>query len=153
MQDHLEIGEQILAARDLADFAASAVMHGEPVDPRSPQMRRYLSRTLGSREVETILAIYVDADGGLLAAEVIAVGSENEAAFPLRPAISRAFDLAARGMLIAHNHPSGLASPSEQDLQATAQLRGLAAALGIELIDHLIVARTAIYSIALGRLL
>ena len=152
LHDSPALGAYIVAARDLADFAARAVTVGERIDPRSSQMRSYLTTTIGTRPTETVLAVYVDDDGIFLASEVLAMGSEGAAAFPTRLLIGRALELGSHGILLAHNHPSGNASPSEQDREATDHIRALAASLGIELIDHLIVARNRIYSMARGTL-
>lgn len=55
----------------------------------------------------------------------------------------------ATGLLVAHNHPSGNANPSKQDHAITARLRDGAAALGLTLLDHVIVAPTGqVYSFA-----
>ena len=55
--------------------------------------------------------------------------------------------------VLDHNHPSKSCAPSRKDLQATKKIRKMASALGISLLDHLIVGGQRIYSICQGRML
>lgn len=150
LHDRPALGAFLVAAREFADFAARAIVVGEPVDPCSAQMRRYLTATIGMRETETVVAIYLDAADAFLASELLSMGSENTTNFPTRTLIARALETGARGIVLAHNHPSGLATPSEQDREATDHLRALSAQLGIELVDHLIVTGNQVFSMAGG---
>lgn len=78
------------------------------------------------------------------------MGRENATNFPTRTLIARALETGSRGIILAHNHPSCLAAPSEQDCEATDHLQALSAQLGIELMDHLIVAGNKVFSMARG---
>jgi DNA repair protein RadC len=151
--DEPRIGALIVAARNFTDFAIKAILRGERVDPDSPQMRRYLALTLGGADAEIFLVVFCDGEGGFLASEIMGLGSEDRLDFPVRPIVSRAFDLGARGIMLAHNHPSGLAAPSEADRQETARMRSLCRPLGIEVLDHLIVARGQVFSMARERMI
>jgi DNA repair protein RadC len=50
-------------------------------------------------------------------------------------------------VIVAHNHPSGKAEPTMEDIAVTQQLSAAGKILGIELLDHLVVTRDAYYSI------
>lgn len=152
LSDSPAVGPLIVAARDLTDFATRAIVRGEVVETASPQFARYLVRMLSGSEAEIFMAIFCDAAGGFLASEVMGMGSESAIDIPIRPLIARTFELGARGLILAHNHPSGIAAPSTQDRQETARIRDLCSSLSIELIDHLIVARGRVFSMARGRL-
>jgi DNA repair protein RadC len=67
-------------------------------------------------------------------------GGADAADLPIRQIVAEALRLGASGLIIAHNHPSGDASPSEADLSATRRLAETAAAVGLRLHDHLIFA-------------
>ena len=67
--------------------------------------------------------------------------------------LGEALRLDARGIILAHNHPSGECRPSGCDIAATHQLAAVASALDIELIDHLIFTHEAVYSMRAGGLL
>lgn len=60
--------------------------------------------------------------------------------FPLRQIVVDAARHDSASILLAHNHPSGVARPSESDLRATRRLAGVAEALGCKLLDHLVFA-------------
>jgi len=62
----------------------------------------------------------------------------DEVALPVRRILEEALRLGAAGLLVAHNHPSGDASPSRADLEATRDLADVASRLGVRVHDHLI---------------
>lgn len=70
------------------------------------------------------------------------LGNATEAAFPLRAIIIDAAEHGSAGILLAHNHPSGDAQPSDSDCRATRRLVNAAEALDCAIIDHLIFAGT-----------
>lgn len=150
LKDRPTLGAHLIAARAFADFAARATVIGEPVDPRSGEFCRYLVATLGMRANETVLAVYLDGNHAFLTSEIITIGLERSADFPTRLLIARALEVGARGIVLAHNHPSGFAFPSEHDHGATDHIRAVTASLEIELLDHLIVGRGQIFSMARG---
>ena len=65
-------------------------------------------------------------------------GTESTAAFPIRDIIEDAATHRSAGILLAHNHPSGDAHPSESDLRATRRLATAAEAVDCTILDHLI---------------
>ena len=67
-------------------------------------------------------------------------GDERSADFPLRDIIADAATLGSAGMVLAHNHPSGDAQPSESDCRATRRLASAAEALDCAILDHLVFA-------------
>jgi DNA repair protein RadC len=67
-------------------------------------------------------------------------GDETGAAFPLRTIIADAATHGSAGILLAHNHPSGDARPSESDCRTTRRLATAAEALDCTVLDHLVFA-------------
>lgn len=67
-------------------------------------------------------------------------GGPAEAEMPIRAVIEEALRLGAAGLIVAHNHPSGDADPSSEDLRVSRMLADTARNLGIRLIDHIIFA-------------
>ncbi len=57
-----------------------------------------------------------------------------------------AVDSLAHGVIIAHNHPSGTAKPSEADIQVTEKVKGALALLDVRLLDHIILTKNTFYS-------
>jgi DNA repair protein RadC len=94
---------------------------------------------LGEAQAETILVIHLGAEQEVLAVGMYPGGADR-ADLPLREILAQALRLDAQGLVLAHNHPSGDATPSEQDLAATRTLADTARSVGIRLLDHLIFA-------------
>ena len=67
-------------------------------------------------------------------------GDETGAAFPIREIIADAAVHCSAGIVLAHNHPSGDARPSESDCRATRRLATAAQALNCSVLDHLVFA-------------
>lgn len=89
---------------------------------------------------EKLAVLHLDEDRSVLAIDEYDAAGTDLVALPLREIFRRALALDARGLVIAHNHPSGDPRPSEVDEQATRRLATTAEALGIRLHDHLIFA-------------
>lgn len=88
---------------------------------------------------ELLAVAYLDATGRLLALDVD-TGEGESALLPIRAIVGRALALDARGLVVAHNHPSGDASPSVADITVTRRLALTCASIDIRLYDHLIFA-------------
>jgi DNA repair protein RadC len=67
-------------------------------------------------------------------------GEETGATFPLRTIIAKAAELGSAGIFLAHNHPSGDATPSDSDCRATRRLAAAARAIDCTILDHLVFA-------------
>lgn len=85
--------------------------------------------------------------------EVVTIGGHDRIQGRYRLLVQRALYNRATALLLVHNHPSGDPRPSLADVRFTRALDALARALDIELVDHLVVTRTAAFSIRLGKLL
>jgi DNA repair protein RadC len=89
---------------------------------------------------ERLAILYLDAERTVLGVSETRVGEEASIELPMRPIIADALRLDATGLILAHNHPSGDASPSEADITATRKLTQVASELGIRVHDHLVFA-------------
>ena len=79
---------------------------------------------------------------------LISEGTPGEVQAYPRVVIETALNLNAQGVLLCHNHPGGIAAPSQADIDVTQQLEMLLTELGIKLLDHIIVAGETAYSMA-----
>lgn len=111
------------------------------------QLYGYLRATMASGSREQMRVLYLDQSLGLLADEA-SVGTVDHAPFYPREVLRRALELEASKLILAHNHPSRAARFSRQDIAATRTFQNAAEAVGIELVDHLLVAGTRIISAA-----
>lgn len=142
--------EAIVGAVRLVEAAQREELASAPVHGADPRIHRYLRAVIGKSDRERVLAIFACRNGRFLAVETIAEGTAGGVETRLRPLFERALELGAGGVLLAHNHPSGLCRPSERDIAATNRLADIAGALDLAVIDHLIVTRTRIFSMRLG---
>ena len=94
----------------------------------------------GDGEGEKLVLVFLDGDKALLAIEERDREPGESIALPIRAVIGRAIELDAHGLIVAHDHPSGDAHPSDADIAVTRRLADTAAAVGIILYDHLIFA-------------
>lgn len=99
----------------------------------------YLVTRLAGRAEEMLLCLFYDNEGAFTA-EQIWMGSPSSVTAERRDLMRAVVAHDARYIVMAHNHPSGAASPSAQDIVATRQMYRLFAALGVTLVDHAIVA-------------
>lgn len=92
-----------------------------------------------SREI--VHALFLNAKNRLIANEVLAEGTVDQAPFYVRDIIKRALDLQACSFILVHNHPSGDATPSAADIEETRKLQQAAKIMGLTFYDHLIITR------------
>ena len=114
---------------------------------------RYFMRLLCHERRELLYQACLDGKGKLLSCRCLSEGGVNMAAVTLRQIVEHALLSGASSVLLAHNHPSGIALPSASDRQMTLQVRDALATMGIRLTDHIIVADDDFVSMAQSGLL
>jgi DNA repair protein RadC len=108
---------------------------------------------LGSRTKESAYVLYLDDARRVIYHTEVGTGTVDRAPLYPREVFKPALTYNATGLVLVHNHPGGPPIPSERDLEMTAKLEEIAASLGINLLDHMIVNRLQAYSIKTGKLL
>lgn len=97
---------------------------------------------------ETIILLLMDSKGKLLFSGVVNEGTVNAADVYIRKIVEFGVRYNASSAIISHNHPSGIALPSRDDLSTTRSVHDALALVGVKLIDHIIVADNDYVSIA-----
>ena len=100
----------------------------------------YLLECFDGESREVIYQLCLDRKGKLLACKRLGEGSVASADLDVRRLVENAILTGASAVILAHNHPSGVALPSDGDYTATMRVRAALNAIGIELADHIIVA-------------
>ncbi len=100
----------------------------------------YLLECFDGESREVIYQMCLDRKGKLLACKRLGEGSVASADLDVRRLVENAILTGASAVILAHNHPSGVALPSDGDYTATMRVRAALNAIGIELADHIIVA-------------
>lgn len=104
------------------------------------QCGNYLVPYFYGRENETVFLLCLDAKCKVLGCKLVGEGSVNSANIPIRRVVEIALNTNATTVILAHNHPSGLALPSHDDIQTTLRLARAMDAVEITLADHIVVA-------------
>lgn len=89
---------------------------------------------------EVMYQLCLDAKGRKLNCRKLSEGGSAAVTLNLRTIVQNALKCNAVMVVIAHNHPSGVAFPSQEDKVATAQIRDALAAVNVQLVDHIVVA-------------
>lgn len=95
---------------------------------------------LAVRSREAVFEVCLDRRGRLLACHKLAEGDAGQVSLSIRRVVQNALDLCADSVALAHNHPSGIAIPSGNDTDLTRQVQQALNAVGVRLMDHIIVA-------------
>ena len=104
------------------------------------QIGAYLSEQFVGEKNEVIYQLCLDRKGKLLSCKRLGEGDMSSANLDIRRMIENAILTSASGVVLAHNHPSGIALPSSDDYIATDQAKAALATIGVALIDHMILA-------------
>ena len=107
----------------------------------------FLAALFRTEAVETVYMLSWDASRRLCAVDCVCRGSVNSSGVTPRRFLEIALRKRAASVTLAHNHPSGEARPSREDLFTTANLRSAFAAAGIDLTEHYVVAGGAVEGI------
>ena len=110
--------------------------------------REYLALRFGEVEHEVFAALYLDKRHRLIACEELFRGTIDGASVHPRIVVKEALKHNAAAMIITHNHPSGIAEPSQADELITQRLKAALELIDVRLIDHVITAGGASISFA-----
>ena len=114
-------------------------------------LNAYVGTVLAHEPREQFRVLFLDRKNQLIADEVMNRGTIDHAPVYPREVVRRALELAASGLILIHNHPSGDPTPSHADVEMTRLVVEAARALGLAVHDHLVVGRDGVASLkALG---
>lgn len=111
-------------------------------------VRDYLQLVLSARDREVFLALLLDAQHRVIAAEELFAGTLTQTSVYPREVVKVALRHNAAAVIFAHNHPSGVAEPSSADELLTRTLKSALALVDIQVLDHFVVAGAATASFA-----
>ena len=114
----------------------------------SQQVADHLSTYLSGRSRETFCVIYLNGRNAVIDTFVMFEGTVNQAVVYPREIIKHAMLFNAVAVIIGHNHPSGQLRPSGDDQQITRKIKAACETVGIQLLDHLIIADGEYFSFA-----
>lgn len=139
--------------RDAVTLSLRREIEDRPCLTSGPALLNYLHASMAHAPTESLRVLFLDARNRLLRDELMVEGGIDQTPMFVREILKRALEVGATGLILVHNHPSGDPSPSKGDVEATHALAVAAAPLGVEVHEHLIVARCGFSSLrALGLL-
>ena len=135
------------ALSGLAELLAAMVRPpaGLPLD-RAARVDALLAPTLAFAAQERCVALPLDGSGRATWIEPLSSGSIDRCELPLRELMRVMLRAGAKRVILAHNHPSGDASPSDHDRRMTESLAQRLESVGFELVDHLVISRAGFAS-------
>ena len=139
---------QLRASRELVRRWMLEDMRQQPVLQNPKTVRDYLAVHYAGREREVFSCLFLDNRHRLIAVEEMFLGTVDGASVHPREVVKRALKLNAAAVILAHNHPSGVAEPSQADELITVRIRDALALVDIRVLDHLIVGGTTVTSLA-----
>jgi DNA repair protein RadC len=114
---------------------------------KQPEDAAALTRELSVARKEHFCTLYLDTRNRLIKKETISIGTLNASLVHPREVFHPAVECLAASVILVHNHPSGDAEPSREDLLLTKRLVAAGEIMGIDVLDHVIVARRSFVSL------
>lgn len=108
----------------------------------------YLLPKFVGRTNEALMMVSIDNKNKVISCSVVAEGTVDSAKVSRRKVMEEAMKVKATRVILAHNHPRGVAVPSAEDVAMTREIGRLFAQVGIELVDHIIIAEDDYVSMA-----
>ena len=139
---------QLLAVIELARRALKEEVQRQHLLDSPPKVREYLRLRIGRLPHEVFAALFLDAQNRLIDDEELFRGTLTQTSVYPREVVRRALELNAGAVILAHNHPSGVAEPSRADEHLTHTLKNALQLVDVRVLDHLVVGRGAVISFA-----
>ena len=139
---------ELIAVLELARRALAEQLKEKPALDSASTVKQYLQLHLGQRPHEVFAALFLDAQHRLLALEELFRGTLTQTSVYPREVVRRALALNAAAVILAHNHPSGVAEPSRADEFLTQSLKSALQLVDVRVLDHMVVGHGGVVSLA-----
>jgi DNA repair protein RadC len=133
---------------ELARRCLGEQMHARDALASPAAVRAYLGLRMQHLGHEVFWAVFLDAQNRVIAADELFRGTLTQPSVYPREVVKQALAHNAAGVILAHNHPSGVAEPSFQDQSLTRALRESLALVDVKVLDHFIIVPGACLSFA-----
>jgi DNA repair protein RadC len=142
------VASKLKAAAELVRRSLVEVIAHKDVLASPSEVRTYLRVTLAKRDHEVFMVLFLDAQNRVIASEEMFRGTLTQTSVYPREVVRRTLAHNAAAVILAHNHPSGVAEPSRADEFLTRTLREALALIDARVLDHIIVAGNCVLSFA-----
>lgn len=141
-----EASARLALVKDIARRLLASPLRQRPVLSGWESVAAYLRGMLAGRSREQLLGLFLDKRNRLIRDEVLGEGTVDHVPVYPREVMRRALELDAAAMVLAHNHPGGLVTPSTSDIDSTRQVVEAGRLLRIAVHDHFLVADQEVIS-------
>ena len=137
---------QLQAIFEMSRRALNEKMQVKDMLSSPQQVRDFLCLKLGSLSREVFVVLFLDAQNRMIMSEEMFSGTLTQTSVYPREVVKKALHHNAASVIFAHNHPSGIAKPSQADELITKQLKQALALVDVRVLDHFIVAGNTTFS-------
>ena len=139
---------ELAAVIEMARRALAQKLEAAPVFDSPQAVKDYLQLHLGSLPHEVFAVLFLDGQHKLLGLERLFTGTLGQTSVYPREVVKRALARNAGAVILAHNHPSGVAEPSRADEFLTQTLKSALALVDVRVLDHLVIGQGQVVSFA-----
>ena len=139
---------ELAAVIEMARRALAQRLADAPVFDSPQQVKDYLQLHLGALQHEVFAVLWLDAQHRLISMDTLFTGSLSQTSVYPREVVKRALARNAGAVILAHNHPSGVAEPSRADEYLTQTLKSALGLVDVRVLDHLVVGCGQVVSFA-----
>lgn len=139
---------QLQAALELTSRYIKEELRANPIFTSPQMVRDYLAVQMRGYQREVFVILLLDSRHQLLDFHELFQGTIDMASVYPREIVKLALQNNAAAVIVAHNHPSGVAEPSQSDIAITKRIKQALALVDIRLLDHFIIGRGAVTSLA-----
>ena len=137
---------QLQAIFEMSRRALNEQMQVKDMLSSPQQVRDFLCLKLGGLSREVFVVLFLDAQNRMIMSEEMFSGTLTQTSVYPREVVKKALHHNAASVIFAHNHPSGIAKPSQADELITKQLKQALALVDVRVLDHFIVAGNTTFS-------
>jgi DNA repair protein RadC len=139
---------ELLAVVEMARRALAQQMVSTPVFDTPSRVKDYLALQLAGRSQEVFAVLFLDAQHRLLRFDEMFHGTLTQTSVYPREVVRQALAVNAGAVVLAHNHPSGVAEPSRADEYLTKTLKSALQLVDVRVLDHVVVGQGHVVSFA-----
>jgi DNA repair protein RadC len=139
---------ELVALMETARRALNQQLSDQPVFDSPNRVKDYLALRLGGRQQEVFAVLFLDGQHRCIRLEEMFQGTLTQTSVYPREVVKRALALNAGAVVLAHNHPSGLAEPSRADEFLTQTLKTALQLVDVRVLDHIVVGQGQTVSLA-----
>jgi DNA repair protein RadC len=128
-------------------YLEKRVLHKDPIH-NSKALFEYLFHTMKGRDRECFVAVYLDSKNRVIETETLFEGTLTASSVYPREVVKAAMAHHAAAVIFAHNHPSGVSDPSDEDMMLTRHLVLACKMMGVTVHEHIIIGDNVYFSFA-----